>query len=570
MELIIDRMAALEPFTLFMYLFMPIAGIVFPIVRNILVKRGKSLKIWIVCSFIPLILCAVHLMLNLYDMNETVTFELFGSVYIAALFFPLMTPLCKKKVLFHISAVLCCLLIFFGSFFSFVNMASLFVRVMNFSHMSMTESYRSVISEMKKWYPLSDWKEIDYDAIDAEVYPMVEEAEKDNDYALYNKALNRLTYLSYDGHVGAIGTSNEEALVKLVEDVQGDYYGLIMFTTDDGKTRAFCVEEGGSAYKAGIRSGTVITSWAGKPIKEALSEIHDTLYNANYPISENEDYVRPICLSGTGGKEVEVGFTDETGKEKKAVLESTDAYFSHGLTAYCRIAATQIEDENFSSRMLTDDVGYLRINQEEYDQVLDTKAYLLGNYPEIEDRMKTEIESLKAQGMKKLVLDLRWNAGGNPYISAAAASVFTDKKDTILTMKGNAAHEVNIEVKLSGDGTYRDLPVVAVVNLDCGSSGDILADALRKMDNVKLVGMTPSMGIGQAMGERCMLPGGCEFRFPIMRTFNSDGEIAIDPKADRICRVPLEERIPATEELIRAILEGDGDPELDYIVKNCF
>ena len=570
MEIIIDRLLSLEPFTLFMYLFMPITGIVFPIIRNILVKHGKSLKIWIICSFIPIVLCAVHLILNLYDMNQAVTFELFGLMYITALFFPLMTPLCKKKVLFHISAVVCALVIFCGSLISFAKISTLYVRTINYSHQSMTDSYRSVVSDLKKWYPLNEWKEIDYDAIDGEVYPMMEEAEKNNDYALYSKALNKLANSIPDGHVGSVATLNEQGLIKLMEEAQQDYFGLVMFTTDDGKTRAFCVEEDGSAYKAGIRSGTVITHWAGKPISEALAEINDTFYRENYPISENEDFVKPICLSGTGGKEVEVGFIDKDGKQKKVKLQRTDDYFGHGIEAYSRIMTSYNGDENFSSKMLTEDVGYLRISEENYDKVLDIKAYILGSYPEIEERVKSEIENLKSQGMKKLVIDLRCNAGGNPYISAAAASVFTDKKEIVLIMKGTAEHKANIEVRLSGDGTYKDLPVVALVNSNCGSSGDYLADSLSKIDNVKLVGMTPSMGIGQAVGERCMLPGGCEFFFPIIHTFNADNELGIDPRADRICRVPLEEKIPATEELIRDILEGSGDPELDYVVNNCF
>ena len=82
--------------------------------------------------------------------------------------------------------------------------------------------------------------------------------------------------------------------------------------------------------------------------------------------------------------------------------------------------------------------------------------------------------------------------------------------------------------------------------------------------------MTPSQGIGQAVGEKCMLPGGFEFVFPIIQTFNENGEVNVDSKADRINRIPLDEKIPASEELIKAILSGEGDAELDYVTGHCF
>ena len=88
MPLFFNRILSLEPFTMFMYIFMFVWAIIFPMIRNILVKMEKSLKIWVICSFIPVVICAVHLLFNLYDKNEAMTFELFGMAYIASLLFP--------------------------------------------------------------------------------------------------------------------------------------------------------------------------------------------------------------------------------------------------------------------------------------------------------------------------------------------------------------------------------------------------------------------------------------------------------------------------------------------------
>ena len=275
---------------------------------------GKSLKIWVICSFIPMIVCVVHLLLNLYDKNESVTFELFGLAYIASVFFPLMTPLCRKKVLFHTSEVLCSVLIFCCTFVSMATLSALYVRTLNYSRMSMTESYKAVINDMKTYYPLSGWKGIDYEKINSEIYPMVEEAEKNNDYVLFSHALDRLTYLIPDGHVGYMPTQDSEQSAKLFDEMmKNNYYGFVMFTNDDGKTRAFAVDEESDAYKSGIHSGTVITEWDGKNITQALAETKDYIFYDNYAVKENEDFILPLCLSGIGGDETEVGFIDGSG-----------------------------------------------------------------------------------------------------------------------------------------------------------------------------------------------------------------------------------------------------------------
>ena len=45
---------------------------------------------------------------------------------------------------------------------SMATISALYVRTMNYSRMSMTDSYKAVIRDMKIYYPLNEWKKSDY------------------------------------------------------------------------------------------------------------------------------------------------------------------------------------------------------------------------------------------------------------------------------------------------------------------------------------------------------------------------------------------------------------------------
>ncbi len=573
LELIADRWIIMEPFTKFLFVFMPLAAVIFPIVRNILVKTGKSLKIWVICSFIPLILCGVHLILNWCGSNTYLILDIFWALYVAAVFFPLMTPLCRKKAAFHIVSVICAVVVCTGTLFSFVLLGSLHARIVNFSRMSMVDSYHALIAEMKHYYPLNEWKQIDYDAIDAELLPMAEKAQQTEDYFLYSEMLERLVYLTYDGHFGAFLTDSDKGLEDYIIRHMQYNYGMIVYPVSDGTVRAFMVEEGSEAQKAGIAVGTVITAWNGKPILTAIKETANTnILYSNYPVQENEDFIRPLILSVSSGEKIEVGFLDAGGNEKTVSITGKEEYFTRLNQAIDRLLHIHYNEvpedvdglENFRTKMLTDKVGYMRVAQEVHDTFLDAKSYVLGNYPEIQEIVRNRLNELKSRGMEKLVLDLRGNLGGNPYISTAIASMFTDKNTFAFVYGGTADHRMNMKVEMNGEGTFKDLPVVVLVNMTCGSSGDYLADMMGKYDDhAKVVGMTTSMNIGQAVGVKCMLPGNCLVAFPVIHSLEENGDYAIDTKPDRKNRVSFDEKIPVTLELATALFDGQGDPELD-------
>ena len=566
--------SVIEPATKIMYIFMMLSAIAFPIVGGILVKKGKNLKIWIICSFVPLVLCIVHLLFHIYGNSLETTFNMYLTMYLMSLLFPLFVLLRNKKILFRIKAVLLSIVIFLGTYYSLSFEIGRRPGIRNFSHQSYTQAYLSTIDCLKEIYVNSDWKAIDYDAINAEVYPLVETAERENDKVKFLAAMQTLAYYLYDGHVHA-DTNDYEVDEQSTELMCGNDYGFILFRLADGKTKAFDVEEGSEAYKNGIRSGTTVISWDNVPIDEAIKNLKVINgFGLSFPVAENEDFLKPLFLAGKGGDTVKVGFIDENGKEKTAVVSKRGRYLERLQNATTHLYHIYYSDitnpfaDNFSTKMLNDEVGCLKITDEMFDDWLEIKAMITGDFPEMTEMLTQKITDLQKQGMKKLVIDLRNNSGGNFDITIAVVSLFTDSREIVNYWGGTRKMAIKVPTYLYGTGTFKDMPVFVLVNSNTYSAGDDMADYLRKLDNVTLAGMTCSNNASQPIGGLCVLPDDVWFYFPSFISLNANGDVQGDTKADRIARIPVDIKIPVDEELAHKIFETDEDAEMNYLLEH--
>lgn len=566
--------SVIEPATKIMYIFMMLSAIAFPIVGGILAKNGKNLKIWIICSFVPLVLCIVHLLFHIYGNSLETTFNMYLTMYLMSLLFPLFVLLRNKKILFRIKAVLLSIVIFLGTYYSLSFEIGRRPGIRNFSHQSYTQAYLSTIDCLKEIYVNSDWKAIDYDAINAEVYPLVETAERENDKVKFLAAMQTLAYYLYDGHVH-VDTNDYEVDEQSTELMCGNDYGFILFRLADGKTKAFDVDEDSEAYKNGIKSGTTVISWDNVPIDEAINNLKVINgFGLSFPVAENEDFLKPLFLAGKGGDTVKVGFIDENGKEKTAVVSKRGRYLErlqNATTHRYHIYYSDITNpfaDNFSTKMLNDEVGCLKITDETFDDWLETKAMITGEFPEMTEMLTQKITDLKRQGMKKLVIDLRNNAGGDLDIVIAIVSLFTDSREIVNYWGGTRKMAIKVPTYLYGTGTFKDMPVFVLVNSNTYSAGDDMADYLRKLDNVTLAGMTCSNNASQPIGGLCVLPDDVWFYFPSFISLNANGDVQGDTKADRIARIPVDIKIPVDEELAHKIFETDEDAEMNYLLEH--
>ena len=104
-------------------------------------------------------------------------------------------------------------------------------------------------------------------------------------------------------------------------------------------------------------------------------------------------------------------------------------------------------------------------------------------------------QSLREQGMHKLILDLRNNPGGIINQALAVANNFLPE-NTVLTSYVDRQGE---EIDYTADGTSETLPMVVLINENTASSAEIVAGAVQDLQLGNLVGVK-SYGKGTVQG----------------------------------------------------------------------
>lgn len=122
-----------------------------------------------------------------------------------------------------------------------------------------------------------------------------------------------------------------------------------------------------------------------------------------------------------------------------------------------------VEVESVYWRMLEDKVGYVRLTRFSENTTRDTRRAIL---------------ELKGDGMKGLIIDLRFNTGGLLNEAIDVANLFTDKGELIVSTKGRLRQN-NREFRAMADPIVRNLPLFVLVNEGSASASEIVAGAIQ-------------------------------------------------------------------------------------------
>lgn len=108
------------------------------------------------------------------------------------------------------------------------------------------------------------------------------------------------------------------------------------------------------------------------------------------------------------------------------------------------------------------------------------------------EEVQAGLDSLAAEGMTSLILDLRRNRGGLLLEGVALSDLFLDGGSDIVQVKGRASPE---RYRAASAQARPDMPVVVLVDNGSASAAEIVAGALQDNDRALLIG-APTFGKG--------------------------------------------------------------------------
>jgi carboxyl-terminal processing protease len=255
-----------------------------------------------------------------------------------------------------------------------------------------------------------------------------------------------LVYGSVDGMLRTLDPHSsfleprEFALMR--ERQEGHYYGIgISILSIDGDVTVTSLFEGSPAYRAGIRRGDVIARVGKDDAK-------------GWPTDE---VVRRV--KGPKGTPVDISI-------RRRGLDQL-------------IDLTVVRDEIHittirTAFMIAPGTGYVRL--QDFSETSN-------------DELTAALRKLKAEGMQRLMLDLRDNPGGPLDQAIAVANQFLRKGQMIVSTRGRVArsHE---DYAATEDGAYPDLPLIVLTSRRSASASEIVAGAMQDHDRGWVVGET--------------------------------------------------------------------------------
>ncbi|MFH1228214.1 MAG: S41 family peptidase, partial [Planctomycetota bacterium] len=109
-------------------------------------------------------------------------------------------------------------------------------------------------------------------------------------------------------------------------------------------------------------------------------------------------------------------------------------------------------------------IGYVRITQFQEDTLED---------------LDINIEKLKAQGMKALIIDLRFNPGGLLDTACRICNRFIKEGDTIVSVRGRKAEEVTVMRANKDDSLLPELPLAIILNGGSASASEVFSGCMQ-------------------------------------------------------------------------------------------
>ena len=171
------------------------------------------------------------------------------------------------------------------------------------------------------------------------------------------------------------------------------------------------------------------------------------------------------------------------------------------------------------------------------------------------DEVREAIDQLRAQGMERLVFDLRGNAGGLLEQAFQIADEFLTADEMVVYT--NSRHPANNrEYRARSGGAFEDDPVIVLVDENSASASEIVAGALQDHDRGLVVGRrTFGKGLVQ---QQFPLSDGSVLQMTVSRYYTPSGRLIQTPYVTG----EGDERYFDAKRELRDLMEGNGQSGL--------
>lgn len=238
-----------------------------------------------------------------------------------------------------------------------------------------------------------------------------------------------------------------DELTSFLDETNGSYCGigaLVSQNVQTGVSTIVRVFEGSPAEEAGILPGDALYKVDGT---EVIGMDLSLLVN-NY-------------VKGEEGSQLTITVYRENSDEYKDIT----------------LTRRPIDVQTVSGKMLDEEIGYISVA--EFDRVTD-------------DQFKSKIEELQGEGMKRLIIDLRNNPGGEVTTVVSMADYILKDGGRILTVANKKGTEETYDAE---DGHSLEIPMVVLVNGNSASASEVFTGAMKDYGVATIVG-TKTFGKG--------------------------------------------------------------------------
>jgi carboxyl-terminal processing protease len=163
-----------------------------------------------------------------------------------------------------------------------------------------------------------------------------------------------------------------------------------------------------------------------------------------------------------------------------------------------------------ASFLLDDSTGYLKLNR-----------FARTTHREVRDALR----QLKAEGMQRLLLDLRGNAGGYMHMATRVSDEFLADGRRIVSARSR--HRNYSETyDASAEGIFEDKPIIVLVDAHTASASEIVAGALQDHDRALILGRRT---FGKGLVQRQFELGDGGLRVTVARFYTPSGRLIQTP-----------------------------------------